>query len=82
MNHFPIIAIEGILVLGGVLLFAWWQFRDLDREAAKTAEREKQLKSGSEGRPDNSNGPHHDSNDAADSVSSGDAASDGGGGSH
>jgi hypothetical protein len=40
MEHFPIIAIEGILVLGGALLFAWWQFRDLDREAAKTKQRE------------------------------------------
>ncbi len=40
MEHFPIIAIEGILVLGGALLFAWWQFRDLDREAEKTKQRE------------------------------------------
>lgn len=35
MENFPIIAIELVLVLGGALLFAWWQFRDLDREAAK-----------------------------------------------
>jgi hypothetical protein len=34
-SNFPIIAIELVLVLGGALGFAWWQFRDLDREAAK-----------------------------------------------
>jgi hypothetical protein len=34
-SNFPIIAIELILVLGGALAFGWWQFRDLDREAAK-----------------------------------------------
>lgn len=34
-SNFPIIAIELVLVLGGALGFGWWQFRDLDREAAK-----------------------------------------------
>ncbi len=34
-SNFPIIAIELVLVLGGALSFGWWQFRDLDREAAK-----------------------------------------------
>jgi hypothetical protein len=34
-SNFPIIAIELVLVLGGALAFGWWQFRDLDREAAK-----------------------------------------------
>lgn len=28
----PIIVIELVLVFGGVLLFGWWQLRDLDRE--------------------------------------------------
>lgn len=31
----PVIVIELFLVLGGVVLFAWWQFRDLDREKRK-----------------------------------------------
>lgn len=36
MNGYtPIIVIELILVFGGVLLFAWWQFRDLKKEREK-----------------------------------------------
>jgi hypothetical protein len=31
----PIILIEVILVFGGVLLFAWWQLRDLKKEREK-----------------------------------------------
>lgn len=31
----PVIFIELILVFGGVLLFAWWQFRDLRKEREK-----------------------------------------------
>lgn len=31
----PIIVIELVLVLGGVVAFAWWQLRDLDREKRK-----------------------------------------------
>lgn len=31
----PILIIEIVLVFGGVLLFAWWQLRDLDREKKK-----------------------------------------------
>ncbi|CAM3724627.1 hypothetical protein [Polynucleobacter antarcticus] len=31
----PIIAIELILVFGGMVLFAWWQFRDLRKEREK-----------------------------------------------
>jgi len=34
---FPLILIEGVLVFGGVLAFAWWQFRDLRREREKSA---------------------------------------------
>ncbi|MEN9317089.1 MAG: hypothetical protein RIS35_3482 [Pseudomonadota bacterium] len=34
-EHLPLIAIELVLVLGGALLFAWWQFRDLRRERMK-----------------------------------------------
>jgi len=39
-NIGPIILIELVLVFGGVLLFAWWQFRDLRKEREK-AQREK-----------------------------------------
>lgn len=35
----PIIIIELILVFGGVLLFAWWQFRDLKKEREKNQQR-------------------------------------------
>lgn len=31
----PVIVIELLLVLGGVVAFAWWQLRDLDREREK-----------------------------------------------
>jgi hypothetical protein len=31
----PVIVIEVILIFGGVLLFGWWQLRDLDREKRK-----------------------------------------------
>jgi hypothetical protein len=41
MENFPIIAIELVMVLGGALLFGWWQFRDLDREAAKRKQEER-----------------------------------------
>ena len=36
MNNFgPVILIEVVLVFGGVLLFAWWQLRDLRKEREK-----------------------------------------------
>jgi hypothetical protein len=36
MSEFaPIIVIELFLVFGGVVLFAWWQFRDLRKEREK-----------------------------------------------
>ena len=31
----PVILIELLLVFGGVLGFAWWQLRDLERERRK-----------------------------------------------
>jgi hypothetical protein len=34
-NFGPIILIEVVLVFGGVLLFAWWQLRDLHKEREK-----------------------------------------------
>jgi hypothetical protein len=36
MSEFaPIIIIEVFLVFGGVVAFAWWQFRDLRKEREK-----------------------------------------------
>ena len=35
MNHWPLIVVEVLLVFGGALAFAWWQFRDLARERKK-----------------------------------------------
>ncbi len=51
-EHFPIIAIELILVLGGALGFAWWQFRDLDREAAKRKLEQEQTTNSESKRPE------------------------------
>ena len=34
-NFGPIILIELLLVFGGVLLFGWWQLRDLRKEREK-----------------------------------------------
>lgn len=36
-THLPLILVEGVLTFGGVLAFAWWQFRDLRREREKAA---------------------------------------------
>jgi len=36
-NFGPIILIEVVLIFGGVLLFAWWQLRDLRKEREKDA---------------------------------------------
>jgi hypothetical protein len=38
-NFGPVILIELVLTFGGVLLFAWWQFRDLRKEREKAQER-------------------------------------------
>jgi hypothetical protein len=36
MNKFgPVILIEVVMIFGGVLLFAWWQLRDLKKERDK-----------------------------------------------
>jgi hypothetical protein len=34
-GHWPIILVEGVLVAGGALAFAWWQLRDLKKEQAR-----------------------------------------------
>jgi hypothetical protein len=35
VNHLPLIVVEIVLVFGGAVAFAWWQFRDLARERKK-----------------------------------------------
>ena len=43
MNNFgPVILIEVVLVFGGVLLFAWWQLRDLRKEREKDRKKKEQ----------------------------------------
>ncbi|MBU3566770.1 hypothetical protein [Polynucleobacter alcilacus] len=34
-NFGPVILIEVVLIFGGVLLFVWWQLRDLKKEREK-----------------------------------------------
>ena len=41
----PIILIEVVLVFGGVLLFAWWQLRDLKKEREKYLKKKEEDKS-------------------------------------
>ncbi len=41
----PVILIEVILVFGGVLLFAWWQLRDLKKEREKDQRKMEEKKS-------------------------------------
>jgi hypothetical protein len=41
-NFGPIILIEVVLVFGGVVLFAWWQFRDLRKEREKRQEKDRE----------------------------------------
>jgi hypothetical protein len=40
-NFGPVILIEVVLVFGGVLLFAWWQLRDLRKEREKDQKKTK-----------------------------------------
>jgi hypothetical protein len=35
----PIVLIEGIVVFGGALAFAWWQLRDIKRDQRRVAEK-------------------------------------------
>ena len=45
--HFPIIAIEVVLVFGGVLVFGWWQLRSIKRDQAETAAKEREREAAS-----------------------------------
>ena len=38
----PVILIEVVLVFGGVLLFSWWQLRDLRKEREKNQKKKEQ----------------------------------------
>ena len=38
----PVILIEVVLVFGGVLLFTWWQLRDLRKEREKDRKKKEQ----------------------------------------
>lgn len=44
MNHLPLIVVEVLLVFGGALAFAWWQFRDLRLEREKREKRQQDLR--------------------------------------
>ena len=37
-SNWPIVLIEGIMVFGGALAFAWWQLRDIKRDQKKAAD--------------------------------------------
>ncbi len=41
-NFGPIILLEVVLIFGGVLLFAWWQLRDLKKEREKDQKKKEQ----------------------------------------
>ena len=41
-NFAPVILIEVALIFGGVLLFAWWQLRDLRKEREKDQKKREQ----------------------------------------
>jgi hypothetical protein len=43
-NFGPVILIEVVLIFGGVLLFAWWQLRDLKKEREKDKKKQEQNK--------------------------------------
>lgn len=41
-SHWPLLLIEGVLVLGGALLFGCWQLRSVARDQRETARRREQ----------------------------------------
>ena len=41
-NFGPVILIEVVMVFGGVLLFVWWQLRDLRKEREKNQQKKEQ----------------------------------------
>jgi len=49
VNHLPLIVVEVLLVFGGALAFAWWQFRDLRLEREKREKRQQDLRDAHDG---------------------------------
>lgn len=49
MNHLPLIVVEVLLVFGGALAFAWWQFRDLRLEREKREKRKQESRDAGDG---------------------------------
>jgi len=45
-NFGPVILIEVVLIFGGVLLFGWWQLRDLRKERERDQKKNEQNKEG------------------------------------
>lgn len=43
-QHFPIIAVELIMVFGGALAFGWWQLRDIKKDQLKAQQQNQQSK--------------------------------------
>jgi len=41
-NFGPVILIEVVMVFGGVLLFAWWQLRDIRKEREKNRQKKEE----------------------------------------
>jgi hypothetical protein len=38
-SFWPVLLIEGVLVFGGALGFAWWQLREIERDRREAARR-------------------------------------------
>ncbi len=38
-SNWPIVLIEGVMVLGGALAFGWWQLRSVERDRQETQRR-------------------------------------------
>lgn len=47
-NFGPVILLEVVLIFGGVLLFVWWQLRDLRKEREKDQKKAQALQQGTE----------------------------------
>lgn len=47
-NFGPVILLEVVLIFGGVLLFVWWQLRDLRKERAKEQKKAQALQQDTE----------------------------------
>jgi hypothetical protein len=59
-SDWPLLLIEGVLVLGGALAFGWWQLRDVEKDRA--AARRQRAESATKAAPESAG----DSADAGD----------------